>query len=106
MATQNATETTPANGTDAKKGPGRPAGPKPEKPAKAALMAAFQKDYAQIQIAKEALAELEEKASVSGAEIVKHYQKGPHKMGADKIVTFQNVAHQTRFTVLDLASVE
>lgn len=93
------------NGTDTKKGPGRPAGPKAEKPAKKDLMAAFAKDYGQIAIAKAALADLEEKASASAAEVVKHYGKGPHRMG-EKIVSFQNVAHQTRHTVLDLASVE
>lgn len=98
--------TTTENGTETKKGPGRPAGPKADKPAKAALMAAFAKDYGQIQIARAALAELEEKASQSAAEIVKHYEKGPHKMGDNKIVSFQKVAHQVRHTVLDLANVE
>ena len=109
MANENQTQATAtANGTDApaKRGPGRPAGPPKEKPAKKDLMAAFQKDYGQIVIAEQALAELRAKASESGAALVAAYGKGPHKLGADKIVSFQNVQHETRYTVLDLAGVD
>lgn len=89
-----------------KRGPGRPPGPAAVKAPKADLMKAFQADYSKVAAAEAVLADLRAAASTSAGAVTDAYGKGPHKLGADKIVTFQRVNGETRFDVLSLAGID
>lgn len=81
-----------------------------EKPSKSEVMATFKEAYDKIEIAKAALADLEEEASAAGAEVVKYYDKGPHKMidaeGRTLVVQFKKVQHKIRFETMDFSAIE